>query len=408
MADRPMMLEGIRVLDLSRVIAGPYCATMMADLGADVIKVERPGGNGDEMRAYGPPYLKDKQGNPTSESPFYIAANRNKRGICVDISSPEGQEIVRKLVKDADVVVENYKVGDLKRYGLDYHSLSGINEKLIYCSITGFGQTGPMANGVGMDIMFQALSGLMSLTGEQGGRPLRVGMAFGDIIGGLHCAYAILAALYHRDAQGGRGQWIDMSLLDTTFSVLSHRLQTYLVSGEQPPRMGNKTAAAYPAGDFECSDGPLMVQASYDHHFERLCNVLGRPDLAEDARFRKRKDRFAHRAELAPILEGIFKTKTAAEWVEILTPAQIICAPIHTLAQAAAYPQLRHRQMTIEVPHSLAGVMPLVRNPVRLSETPLDQYKASPLMGEHTDEVLGQHGFSGTELARLRSNGVIQ
>lgn len=401
-------LDGIKVIDMARVLAGPYTSMLLADLGADVIKVERPGGNGDEMRAYGPPYLKDKEGNPTSESPFYIAANRNKRGICIDISRPEGQEIIRELVQDADVVVENYKVGDLKRYGLDYHSLNAINDKLIYCSITGFGQTGPMANGVGMDIMFQALSGLMSLTGEEGGRPLRVGMAFGDIIGGLHCAYAILAALYHRDARGGRGQWIDMSLLDTTFSVLSHRLQTYLVSEQQPPRIGNKTQAAYPAGDFECSDGPLMVQASYDHHFVRLCKVIGRPDLAEDERFKMRKNRFDNRAGLAPILDTIFKTKTAAEWVEILTPAQIICAPIHTLAQAAAYPQLRHREMTLEVPHRLAGVVPLIRNPVRLSETPLDQYTAPPLMGEHTDEVLGEYGYSDDEVEKLRSAGVIQ
>lgn len=401
-------LDGIKVIDMARVLAGPYTSMLLADLGADVIKVERPGGNGDEMRAYGPPYLKDKDGNPTSESPFYLAANRNKRGICVDISRPEGQEIVRKLAQEADVVVENYKVGDLKRYGLDYESLSATNEGLVYCSITGFGQTGPMANGVGMDIMFQALSGLMSLTGEDGGRPLRVGMAFGDIVGGLHCAYAILAALYHRDAHGGRGQWIDMSLLDTTFSILSHRMQSYLVSGQQPPRIGNKTAAAYPAGDFECSDGPLMVQASYDHHFERLCKVLGRPELAEDERFKRRKNRFDNRAELAPVLDAIFKSRTAAEWVEILTPAQIICAPIHTLAQAAAYPQLQHRQMTVEVPHALAGSVRLVRNPVRLSKTPLDEYHAPPLMGQHTDAVLEEHGYSSGEVEKLRTAGVIQ
>lgn len=401
-------LDGVKVVDLSRVLAGPYTAMLLADLGADVVKVERPGGNGDEMRAYGPPYLKDRDGNPTKESPFYLAANRNKRGICVDIAQPEGQEIVRALATNADVVVENYKVGDLARYKLDYESLSAVNERLIYCSITGFGQSGPMANQIGMDIMFQSMSGLMSLTGEEGGGPLRVGMAFGDIIGGLHSAYAIVSALYHRDARGGRGQHIDMSLLDTTFATLSHRLETYLVSKDNPKRNGNKTAAAYPAGDFECADGPLMVQASYDHHFERLCGLLGLPDLAKDPRFRLRADRFRNREELEPLLAGVFRTQPRAHWLELLGPAQIICSPINTLSEAVENPQLRYREMIVTVPHHLAGEVPLIRNPVRLSETPLDQYSAPPTIGQHTDEVLHEMGYSSERMTSLRTAGVIQ
>jgi crotonobetainyl-CoA:carnitine CoA-transferase CaiB-like acyl-CoA transferase len=400
-------LQGIKVLDLTRVLAGPYTCMLLADLGADVIKIERPNDKGDEMRAYGPPFLKDKNGNPTTESPFYLSANRNKRAICVDITNPKGQAIVRKLAAASDVMVENYKVGNLAKYALDYGSLSKLNDRLIYCSITGFGQTGPMANGIGMDILFQALSGMMSMTGEEGGRPYRVGMAIGDILGALHCAYAILGALYARDAQGGSGQWIDMSLLDTTFSSLSHRMQTYLVSGREPPRLGNETAAAYPAGDFECSDGPMMMQASYDDHFARLCPAIGRPELAQDPRFKLRKDRFANRNQLAPILKAIFKTKTSAEWVRVLNAAQVICAPINTLAQAAAHPQIRHREMVVEVPHALAGTMPLIRNPARLSKTPLNVYRAPPLMGEHTDEVLNEYGYAGEEIARLREAGII-
>ena len=404
----PRPLDGVKVLDLTRVLAGPYTCMLLADLGADVIKVERPDDNGDEMRAYGPPFLNDKQGNPTTESPFYISANRSKRAICVDITVREGQEIIRKLASTCDVMVENYKVGSLAKYGLDYQNLSAINPRLIYCSITGFGQTGPMANGIGMDIMFQALSGLMSVTGEEGGRSYRVGMAIGDILGALHCAYAILAALYMRDARGGSGQWIDMSLLDTTFASLSHRMQTYLVSGRQPPKLGNETAAAYPAGDFECADGPLMVQASYDDHFKRLCEAIGRPELAQDELFKLRKNRYANREALAPILRNVFRAKTSTEWVDILNAAQVICAPINTLAQAAAHPQIKHREMVVEVPHELAGSLPLIRNPVRMSQTPLDTYSAPPRKGEHTDQVLAECDYSPEEIRKLReSNAVV-
>lgn len=401
-------LEGIKIIDMGRVLAAPYASMLLADLGADVIKVERPGGNGDEMRAYGPPFLRDSDGSPTSESPYYLSANRNKRGICVDFSKAEGQEIVRRLVKDADVLIENYKAGDLSRYGLDYKSLRQVNNRLIYCSITGFGQTGPMANQIGMDIMFQALSGLMSLTGEENGPPLRVGMAIGDIVAGLNAVYAILGALYHRDARGGNGQWIDIGILDTTFAVLSHRIQTFLVSGELPKRMGNTTSAAFPANAFQCADGPLMVQASYDDHFKRFCDAIERPDLALDARYRNRRERYANRAQLLPILEVIFASKTVSEWTKILTDFQVVCAPVNTLAQAVTHPQLKHREMTFEVPHRLSGALEMIRNPIRYSETPLDKYFAPPTIGEHTDEVLEALGVDMQQRAKLREKGTIQ
>jgi crotonobetainyl-CoA:carnitine CoA-transferase CaiB-like acyl-CoA transferase len=404
----PRPLEGVKVVDLGRVLAAPYASMLLADMGAEVIKVERPGGNGDEMRAYGPPFLQDTEGKPTRESPYYLAANRNKRAICVDISKPEGQAIVRKLVADADVLVENFKVGDLVRYGLDYKSLRAINDRLIYCSITGFGQTGPMAERPGMDIIFQAMSGLMSLTGEEDGEPLRVGIAFSDITSGVHAAYAILAALYHRDTRGQKGQHIDMSLLDVTFSMLSHRLQSYLISGEVPQRLGNRTSAAFPADDFPTRDGKFMVQASYDHHFKRLCLALGRSELAQDPRFATRRERYHNRGVLYPLLAEIFQTRTTAEWVEMLGDAEVICAPINSLAEAVAEPQLRHRGMTLEVPHPLAGKVQLIRNPVRMSETPLDHYVAPPTIGQHTDEVLAELGVSETAAAELRQAGIIQ
>jgi crotonobetainyl-CoA:carnitine CoA-transferase CaiB-like acyl-CoA transferase len=407
----PGPLQGVKVLDLGRVIAAPYSSMLLADLGADVIKVERPGGNGngDEMRAYGPPFLKDKEGKQTGESPYYISSNRSKRAICVDFGRPEGQEIVRDLAKSADVLIENYKVGDLARYKLDYENLRQINDRLIYCSITGFGQTGPWAKRAGLDIMFQSLSGIMSMTGEADGPPLRVGMAFGDIMGGIHAAYAILGALYHRDARGGKGQWIDLSLLDATFSTLSHRVQTYLVSGEQPPRIGNATAGSVPADAFTCKDGKtVMMQAFNDVHFKRLCAAIGHPELAEDKRYGTRTDRYENRDGLNEMLVATFKTRNFDEWTESLTQAQIIHAPVNDIAEAVNHPQLKHREMTFDIPHPLAGSMPIIRNPVRYSETPLDRYFASPTVGQHTDDVLQDLGLSREKVAQLRAGGIVR
>jgi crotonobetainyl-CoA:carnitine CoA-transferase CaiB-like acyl-CoA transferase len=325
-------LTGVRVLDLGRILSGPYATQLLADMGADVVKVERPGGPGDEMRAYGPPFLKDAEGRDTTESAFYMACNRTKRAICVDIASARGQSIIRDLARQSDVLLENFKVGDLARYGLDYAGIRAVNPRIVYCSLTGFGQTGPYAGQPGQDLVFQALSGVMSLTGELDGPPIRVGMAFGDISAGLTAAYAIVSALYHRDARGGEGQHIDIAILDATVAMLSHRAMAYLQSGQQPQRLGNMTAASFPAQDFACADGAIMLQASQDAHFARFCAVIDRPDIAEDARWRLRRDRFRNRAEILGTLQDILKTRTVAEWCEAFGKANVMCAPINDMA----------------------------------------------------------------------------
>ncbi len=401
-------LSGIRVLDLGRILSGPYATQLLADMGAEVIKVERPSGSGDEMRAYGPPFLRDEEGKDTSESAFYMSANRNKQAICVDISTAEGQEIIRGLAAKSDVMLENFKVGNLERYGLDYASIRKINEKIIYCSITGFGQTGPFAAQPGQDLMIQALSGVMSLTGEEGGAPLRVGMAFGDVMAGMMAAYAIIGALYSRDAQGGKGQWIDVSILDATVTSLSHRAMSYLLSGQQPERLGNRTAAAFPAQDFTCADGKIMLQASQDEHFRRFCVAIGRADIAENPRYRKRKDRFENRGDIIGVFEEVLLTKTIGEWLEIFGDANVMCAPINDMEDVFVHPQVRHRDLVVEVPHRLAGKAQILRNPVRMSETPLDDYVAPPLMGEHTNRVLSEWlGLGAEAIEELRRTGIV-
>jgi len=401
-------LAGVRVLDLGRILSGPYATQLLADMGADVVKVERPGGAGDEMRAYGPPFLKDKDGKDTTESAFYMACNRNKRAISVDIGTEQGQEIVRGLAATSDVLLENFKVGDLVRHGLDYDSIRKVNPRIIYCSLTGYGQTGPYAKRPGQDLVFQALSGAMSLTGELGGPPIRVGMAFGDIMAGMTAAYAILGALYHRDAQGGPGQFIDIGILDATLAALSHRAMAHLQSGEQPMRLGNMTAASFPAQDFACADGAIMLQASQDAHFARFCAAIGRPDFAADPRYRLRKERFRNRAEILGTIQDVLKSRTVAEWLEIFGNADVMCAPINDMAGAFADPQIRHREMVVEVPHKIAGTARLIRSPVRMSETPLDDYRAPPLLGEHTDAVLAERlGLDQDEIQRLRTERVV-
>ncbi len=401
-------LDGIKVLDLGRILSGPYATQLLADLGAEVVKVERPGGPGDEMRAYGPPFLKDAEGQNTTESAFYMACNRNKKAICVDISVPEGQEIIRQLAASSDVLLENFKVGDLVRYGLDYQSIRAVNPALVYCSLTGFGQSGPYAKKPGQDLVFQALSGAMSLTGDLGGAPIRIGMAFGDIMAGMTAAYAIIAALYHRDAQGGQGQHIDIGILDATLSALSHRAMAYLLSGEQPARLGNMTAASFPAQDFACTDGAIMLQASQDAHFARFCKAIGRPEIAADDRYRLRRDRFRNRHEILGTIQSILATRSVAEWVDLFQKSDVMCAPINDMAGAFADPQIRHREMVVEVPHPTATTAKLIRNPVRMSETPLDTYVAPPLLGQHTDEVLRDKlGLDGDKIEKLRRERVI-
>jgi crotonobetainyl-CoA:carnitine CoA-transferase CaiB-like acyl-CoA transferase len=402
-------LNGVKVLDLGRILSGPYATQLLADLGAEVVKVERPGGPGDEMRAYGPPFLKDSEGRDTTESAFYMACNRNKKAISVDISHPDGQEIIRSLAGASDVLLENFKVGDLARYGLDYASIRAVNPSIIYCSLTGFGQSGPYASKPGQDLVFQALSGAMSLTGEFGGSPIRIGMAFGDIVAGITAAYAILAALYHRDANGGGGQHIDIGILDATLSALSHRAMAYLLSGDQPPRLGNMTAASFPAQDFACSDGAIMLQASQDSHFARFCKVIGRPDIAADDRYRLRRDRFRNRHEIMGTIQEAIATRSVAEWVERFREADVMCAPINDMQMAFDDPQVRHRETVVEVPHPTAGMAKLIRNPVRFSETPIDDYAPPPLLGQHTDEILsGWLGMHPDKIGKLRSDRIVE
>jgi crotonobetainyl-CoA:carnitine CoA-transferase CaiB-like acyl-CoA transferase len=401
-------LSGVSVLDLGRILSGPYATQLLADMGAEVIKVERPGGSGDEMRAYGPPFLRDQENNDTTESAFYMSANRNKQAICVDISTPRGQGIIRELAVQSDVMLENFKVGNLERYHLDYASIREINADIIYCSITGFGQTGPFADQPGQDLIIQALSGVMSLTGEEGGAPLRVGMAYGDVMAGMMAAYAIIAALYNRDARGGKGQWIDISILDATVTSLSHRAMAYLLSGQQPERLGNRTAAAFPAQDFDCADGKIMLQASQDEHFRRFCTAIGREDLVQDKRYQRRRERFRNRHDIVGVIQEILLTRKVEDWLRIFGEAKVMCAPINDLKQAFDHPQVRHRQLVVGVPHKLAGRARILRNPVRMSGTPLDDYAAPPLMGEHTDRILSERlGLNAGAIADLRRSGVV-
>ena len=380
-------LAGIRIIDMSRVFAGPWATQLLADLGAEVIKVERPG-RGDEMRVIGPPFLQGRDGKPTSEGPFYLSVNRNKKSVAVDIARPEGQDVVRRLAMTADVMLENYKVGDLKRYGLDYAAISAIRPGIVYCSITGFGQTGPYAERPGMDSMFQAMSGLMSITGEPDRPPQRVGFSIVDFICGMYAVSAIQSALYHRDLHGGPGQFIDVSLLDAQMAALSSPAQNYLVSGQIPMRTGTESTAFVPVACFRCADGELSISAGRDDEFRRFCDVMACPELARDERFVSLQGRSAHRAELMAILNEMLSRYSMAELVERMTRARLVHAPINNIAQAFDDPQVKHRDLVTHVTHPLADDVPLIRNPIRFSATPLDRYEAPPLLGQHTREVL--------------------
>ena len=401
-------LAGIRIVDMSRVYAGPWATQMLADLGAEIIKIERPG-RGDEMRVIGPPFLQGRDGKPTSEVPFYLSVNRNKKSVAVDISRKEGQDIVRRLAGTSDVFVENYKVGDLTRYGLDYPAISSIRHGIVYCSITGFGQTGPYADRPGMDSMFQAMSGLMSITGEPDGRPQRVGFSVVDFICGMYAVTAIQGALYHRDLHGGPGQFIDLSLLDTQMAALSTMAQTYLVSGQIPMRTGTESTAYVPVACFRCADGELSISAGRDDEFRRFCEVMERPELAADERFVTLAGRSARRSELMSILNDMLACMNVAEVTERMTRAAIVHAPINNIAQAFDDPQVRHRDLVTHVAHPLADDVPLIRNPIRYSATPLDRYEAPPLLGQHTREVLsGLLGMDDDSVQRLVDQRILQ
>ncbi|WP_296947009.1 CaiB/BaiF CoA-transferase family protein [uncultured Massilia sp.] len=406
----PGALNHIRVLDLSRVLAGPWCSQNLADLGADVIKIERPGA-GDDTRAWGPPYAADAAGNPTTEAAYYLSANRGKRSVTVDIASSEGQALLRDLVRHCDVVIENFKVGHLKRYGLDYESLQAIKPDLVYCSITGFGQDGPYAHRAGYDFLIQGMGGLMSITGERddlpGGGPQKAGVAITDLMTGMYATVAVLAALTHRD-RTGQGQRIDMSLLDTQVAMLANVGSNYLNSGKRPRRWGNAHANIVPYQTFACRDGHLIVATGNDGQYRKFVEAGGRPELAHDARFATNPLRVQNRDALVPLLAAMVREKDRDDWIALLEEAGVPCGPINELDEVFANEQVQARGMQIALPHPQAGEVKLVRSPMKLSALPSTSDKAPPLLGQHTDEVLREVlGKSGEEIAALRAKRVL-
>ena len=406
----PKALGHIRVLDLSRVLAGPWCSQNLADLGADVIKIERPGA-GDDTRAWGPPYAKDAQGNDTLEAAYYLSANRGKRSLTVDIASDEGQALLRELVLHCDVVLENFKVGHLKRYGLDYDSLKEIRPDLVYCSITGFGQDGPYAHRAGYDFLIQGMGGLMSVTGERddlpGGGPQKAGVALTDLMTGMYATVAVLAALTHRD-RTGEGQHIDMALLDTQVAMLANVGSNYLNSGKPPKRWGNAHANIVPYQTFACLDGHIIVATGNDGQYQKFVEAGGRPELAGDPRFATNPLRVQNRELLVPLLAEMVRTKPRDAWIALLEEKGVPCGPINDVGEVFANEQVQARAMAIDLPHPSAGQVKLVRNPIRMSATPATSGMAPPLLGQHTTEVLREMlGRSEEEIAALRERGVI-
>ncbi|SNS52656.1 MULTISPECIES: CaiB/BaiF CoA transferase family protein [Pseudomonas] len=403
-------LSHLRVLDLSRVLAGPWAGQILADLGAEVIKVERPG-VGDDTRHWGPPFLQDAAGEDTSEAAYYLSANRNKQSVTIDFTQPRGQQLVRELAAKSDVLIENFKVGGLAAYGLDYASLKALNPRLIYCSITGFGQTGPYAKRAGYDFMIQGLGGLMSLTGraddQPGAGPVKVGVALTDILTGLYSTSAILAALASR-GETGKGQHIDMALLDVQVACLANQAMNYLATGMAPKRLGNAHPNIVPYQDFPTADGDFILTVGNDRQFKKFCEVAGKPEWADDSRFATNQARVAHRTELIPLIRQVTVFKTTAQWVGDLEQAGVPCGPVNDIEQVFADPQVMARQLQIELPHALAGSVPQVASPIRLSETPVQYRNAPPLLGEHTDQVLQRWlGLSHAEIAQLRDGAVL-
>ena len=403
-------LSQIRVLDLSRVLAGPWAGQILGDLGAEVIKVERPG-SGDDTRHWGPPYLKDERGENTSEAAYYLSANRNKQSLTLDFTRPEGQQIVRDLVASSDVLLENFKVGGLAAYGLDYESLKAINPKLIYCSITGFGSDGPYANRAGYDFMIQGLGGLMSLTGraedEEGAGPVKSGVALTDILTGLYATVGVLAALNHRE-QSGVGQHVELALLDVQVACLANQAMNYLTTGVVPKRMGNAHPNIVPYQDFPTADGDIILTIGNDGQFGKFAEVAGHPEWAHDPRFASNKARVAHRKELVPLIRQVTVFRTTAEWVTALEEAGVPCGPINDLAQVFADPHVQARGLRVDIAHPLAGTVPQVASPIRLSCTPVKYRKGPPLLGEHSEALLQQLlGLDDEQILALRRSGVI-
>ncbi len=415
----PQALAGLRVLDLSRVLAGPWCTQVLGDLGADVIKIERPPGaghpGGDDTRGWGPPFLTDRTGRETSDAAYYLGTNRNKRSVTIDIATPAGADLVRRLAARCDVFVENFKVGDMARHGLDAPRLLALNPRLVYCSVTGFGQTGPYCDRAGYDYAVQGMGGLMSVTGPSraeiaddapGGGPQKVGVAVADLFTGMYAATAILAALRHRDMTG-QGQAIDMALLDTQVAMLANLGAGYLATGIAPQRAGNAHQNIVPYQVFEVADGHLILAVGNDGQFSRFCAVAGCPELADDPRFRRNADRVRHRAILVPLLAALLRRRPRADWLAALEAAKVPCGPINDLADVFVDPQVRSRNMTVEMAHPLAGSVRVVASPIKLSATPVQYRRSPPLLGADTDDCLREFGVSDGELAGLRRAGAI-
>ena len=405
----PGALAGIRVLDLSRVLAGPWCTQMLADLGADVVKVERPG-LGDDTRQWGPPFLKDAQGNDTHQASYFTACNRNKRSVTIDMATAEGQALIKQMALQADIVVENFKVGGLKQYGLDHESLRALNPRLIYCSVTGFGQDGPYAERAGYDLMVQAMTGLMSITGhadgEPGGGPMRVGVAVIDLFTGLYASNAILAALNVRH-HTGQGQHIDMALLDVGMAVLANQAAGFLATGQAPGRMGNSHPSLAPYQDFPTQDGNMLLAIGNDGQFQRFCAAAGQPQWASDERFATNTLRVKHRAELIPAMEAVTRTRTTADWITLLEDKAVPCGPINTIDKVVADPQVLAREMIVPVVHPVAGELKMPGVPIKFSETPASIAGPAPLLGEHVEGLVARAAEHGADQVYLVENPVL-
>ena len=401
-------LKGIRVLDLSRVLAGPWCGQILADLGAEVIKIERPQ-VGDDTRMWGPPWMPNQQGQATKESGYYQCANRNKYSVAIDIASDEGQALVREIAMTADVVIENYKAGSLVKYGLDYASLSALNPNLVYCSITGFGQDGPRAEEPGYDFIIQGMSGLMSITGESddvvGGGAQKVGVAVVDIQTGLYSTIAIQAALLARQ-HTGRGQYIDMSLLDVQVAALANQGMNYLTSAHSPKRMGNKHPNIVPYQTFKAKDNEFIIACGNDKQFKDLCIAIGYAELLEDTRFLRNQDRVKHREILIPLLSNFFLQKNAQDWVSAIHAVKVPVGVINSIEDALAEPQIQHREMVVNIPHALNPEFKVIGSPMKLSDTPVEYRHAPPQLGEHTTQILSRYR-NAHELEALRAKGII-
>jgi len=401
-------LTGLRVFDLTRILAGPMCTQILGDLGADVIKIERPG-HGDDTRKWGPPFVKDKTGHDTSESAYYLGINRNKRSVTLDVSRPEGQEIAKNLIARCDVFIENFKVGDMAKYRLDYAELKFEFPRLVYCSITGFGQTGPYAHRAGYDFLAQGMGGIMSITGHADGEPTKVGVAVTDIVTGIFTSTAILAALHYRQVSG-QGQYIDMSLLDSQVGWLANAGMQYLVSGEAPGRLGNEHPSIVPYSVVRSADGYFILAVGNDGQFQKFCDFAGKPEWAADERFKTNPARVKNRVECYRLVNAVTETKPTAYWMEGLEKRGVPVGPVNDIGQVFADPHVLARGMKVTMPYPMAGsgTVDLIGNPIKLSESPVDYHRPPPTCGQHTDEVLKELLFlEDKEIAALRAKGVV-